>query len=772
MRVAWLILWCAIASSRLAAAGDMPSGEGRLVTRVGGKLVDVPLAHTDVHIRIDGPVAEAEVVQRFINPSTTKIEAVYLFPLPAAAAVDDLAIVSGGRTIRGTIQERAKARRIYEVARGRGLVAALLTQERPNLFTQSVANLEPGVPVEVRIKYVQRLDYDAGGYSVVFPMVVGPRYLPAAWKAKAPQLQAPTLPPGLRSSHDISLAVDLDAGVAIEDLRSSSHQISVAFEPGRSRARIEIRSGDTIPNKDFVLTYRLAGAAPKVGVIGHKESGPGSFLLMVQPPALATPETIAPRELVFVIDTSSSMTGAPLRKAKELIRRMLWTLRPDDTFQIVRFSDASSMLGPGPIAARKRNVDLALRWLAGLGAGGGTEMVTGIETALAVPHDPLRLRILAFITDGYVGNEDDILASVGKHLGASRLFSFGVGTAVNRYLLEEMASLGRGAVQFVRPDEDTTQAVTAFARRLDAPILTDVRVDWRGLAVSDVTPRAIPDLFVGQPLVLSGHYGAGGSGAVTVSGIQGGRPVAFTVPVVLPDAAAHPAIASIWARARVAELSRGLVRKTDPAVEHQILTLALDHHLLTRYTAFVAVDESRVTSGGQARRVVVPVEVPDAARNVRAIGTIGYGAYGTLGMGSGSGSGYGVVTSVQSGYASVQIAAPIVIGDLDKSIIRRYIRRHLAKFRYCYERVLLTRPTLEGTVDARFTIDSTGTVISSTATGVDPQVSACVATAIKTIAFPKADNIGLVQVNYPFKFVSPAPMPFGSRQTQIQELFK
>lgn len=211
MRTAWLIVLCLLWTVRVA--GAVESGEGRLVTQVEGKLVDVPLEHTDVQIRVDGPIAEAKVTQRFRNPSATKIEAVYLFPLPTGAAVNDFALVSGGRTIRGTIQERAKAKAIYEAARKKGLVAALLTQERPNLFTQSIANLEPGHSIEVTLTYVQRLDYDDGGYTVVFPMVVGPRYLPEKWKAKAPELQAPTLPPGLRSSHDISLAVELDAGM-------------------------------------------------------------------------------------------------------------------------------------------------------------------------------------------------------------------------------------------------------------------------------------------------------------------------------------------------------------------------------------------------------------------------------------------------------------------------------------------------------------------------------------------------------------------------------
>lgn len=622
-------------------AGDKDtSNEGRLVTRRDGKVVDVPLEHTEVAIRVDGHLAEATVTQRFRNPYAAKIEAVYLFPLPTSAAVGGMTITSGGRTIRGTIQERAQATRAYVAARERGLVAALLTQERPNLFTQSIANLEPSATVEVTLTYVQQLAYEGGGYELVFPMVAGPRYVPAGSAAAkdASAVQPAVLPPGLRSSHDIGLRVDLDAGVPIEGLESPSHQLAIERPAGApAMARVKLRPSDTIPNKDFVLRYRVAGAAPRFGVLAHRAGGTGSFMMIAQPPAVAEGAQIAPREIVFALDTSSSMRGLPLAKAKDVIRRILRGLRADDTFQIVRFDDTASPLGrAAPIANKPRNVELALDWLGRLDAGGGTEMVTGLDAALAVPHDPLRLRIVVFLTDGYVGNEDEILRRVGQKMAGARLFSFGVGTAVNRYLLEELAAIGRGTAQFVRPDEDSAAAVDTFERRIAAPVLTDLRIDWGGLAVADVSPRAIPDLFAGQPLVLAGHYTAPGAGVVTVRGRQAGREVSFQVPVRLPETdAARPAVAAVWARGRIAELSRQLVRAADPALEREVLALGLAHRLLTPYTAFVAVDESRVTAGPAGKRVVVPVEVPEAVRGIPE-----GGAYGGMGFGGGFGGGF------------------------------------------------------------------------------------------------------------------------------------
>lgn len=805
----WLAVVCLLSGSARATQPQPDPAdairEGRLVTESGGARIDVPLEHTDVRIAIDGFLAEATVTQRFHNPYPTKIEAVYLFPLPTGAAVSAMRIASGDRAIDGEIQERAQATRVYEAARARGQIAALLAQERPNLFTQSVANLEPGAAIDVTLHYVQRLDYQDGGYEVVFPMVAGPRYVPGgaghagaghgAGQRDAAAVQPTVLPAGVRSSHDISLAVELDAGVPIGDIASNSHRIRVARPPGApARARVEIEPGDTIPNKDFVLRYRVAGAAPAFGALAYRgdPAAPGSFVLIAQPPAAPPPAQIAPREIVFVLDTSSSMRGAPLDKAVQLIRAVLAGLGPDDTYQIVRFDDAASALGPAPIANRPRNLALTRVWLDALDAGGATEMTTGIAAALAVPHDPLRLRIVAFLTDGYVGNEDEIIRLVGARAGDARLFAFGVGSAVNRYLLEEVAAAGRGTAQFVRPDEPTAAAVAAFERRIAAPVLTDIAIDWGGLAVSDIAPRTVPDLFARQPLAIAGRYARGGTAVVTIRGKQAGRAVRFEVPVDLPDRARtgdHPAIATVWARARIAELSRRLLRATDPAdqraIERQIIDLSIASHVLTQLTAFVAVDRSRITRGGPARRVAVPVEVPDAVAGIASgissgyaygssgvaygvaisggasatgWGSIGPGHYGTIGAGHGSVAGYSSGTANHADSPAhpvpeVRIAAPQVAGSLDKEIIRRYLRRHLGRIRHCYELRLIARPTLAGTLATQFTIDGDGKVIAATAEGMsDAELATCVADAVRDIEFPRSTDGGNVRVNYPFAF--------------------
>jgi Ca-activated chloride channel family protein len=765
--------------------------EGRLVTSQGEERVDVPLAHTDVQIRVAGHLADVTVTQTFHNPFPDKIEAVYLFPLPTGAAVHALDLRVGARVIRGAIRRRDEARQVYERARERGHVAALLTQERPNLFTQAVANIEPGARIDVTLRYSQALAYENGAYELVFPMVAGPRYLPgsAGPAERAPGqasgqapgqaiVQPAVLPPGMRPAHDISLQVALDAGVPVRDITSPSHRIDVtrpaAATPG-ARASVRIAPADSIPNKDFILRYAVAGPAPAFAVLAHRDGDQGAFFLLAQPPA--GPAQVEPREIVFVLDTSSSMAGAPLAKARELIHRVLGGLRPDDTYQIIRFADTASALGPRPLASKPQNLGHTRAWLDALQASGGTEMVSGIRAALEVPHDPARLRIVVFVTDGYIGNEDEILAMVARHMGEARLFSFGVGSAVNRYLLEEMAAMGRGAAQIVRPDEDTRAAVQRFHDRIDAPVLTDIRIDWNGLAVTDTVPARVPDLFAGQPLVVAGHYQAPGRATVTVHGQQAGRAVSFQVPVDLPAHApahpspAHPSIGRVWARARMAELERALVRRADPALEAQILALALQHQLMSRYTAFVAVDESRVTAGEAAREVKVPVEVPEHVRGIRAGGGMGIGYASAYGIGSGSGGGgigygsaighgaFGVIghgsapgTQVVIEAPQVRIGGAVVTGSLDKDIIRRHVRQKLPAIRYCYEKALVSDRALAGTLVAEFSITPEGATTSISVSGVGGDtLHACVTSLVRHLRFPKFAGDGLVRVRYPFE---------------------
>ncbi len=603
-----------------------PPGTGALVVTgdAPDQIVPLPLRHTAVQARVAGAVATVEVRQTFHNPFSGRIEARYVFPLPEDAAVSEFVMTLGERRIRGVIRERSEAEQVYAEAKRQGYVASLLTQERPNLFTQSVANLDPGRSIDVSITYFNTLPYRDGWYEFVFPMVVGPRYNPPATThgigavartapgSSGQPTEVSYLRPGERSGHDIALTLEVSAGVAIEAFESTSHVIETA-RPAPDRLRVELGALDRIPNRDFVLRYRVAGERLKSGFLAHRDERGGFFHLTLYPPAELAQLRQHPLELVFVLDCSGSMNGEPIAQAKAALRRALRQLRPEDAFQIVRFSSDSSQLGPRPLPATPEHVARGLAYLETLRGEGGTEMIQGIKAALDFPHDPGRLRFVVFLTDGYIGNEAFILAEVQQRLGAARIFSFGVGSAPNRYLLEGLARLGRGVVAYLGLQDDAVRVMDDFTTRVRHPALMDLTLDWGGLRVRDVYPARWPDLFVGRPLTVIGRFDGNASTPVTIRGQAGGRPLELTVPVQPPPGAApeHAGLAHVWARRHLEALSDRQLASDDPTLAAQIRQTALDFGLLSAYTAFVAVDSLQPLEPAPLTTVAQPVPVPE-----------------------------------------------------------------------------------------------------------------------------------------------------------------
>jgi Ca-activated chloride channel family protein len=606
---------------------DAP-GCGALLVEAGDKEIPVPLKHTEVTADISGYIASVNVQQQFHNPYDTKIEAVYVFPLPSSAAVNEFLMTIGDRAIRGIIKERGEAEEIYEAAKRQGYSASLLTQERPNIFTQKVANIEPGKSIDINIRYFNTLEYKDGWYEFAFPMVVGPRYNPphttdgigavprGGYGTSGQDTEIEYLPPNERSGHDIGLTVNLDAGVSIEDIESLNHLVSMKHET-ESRSRITLNPNDTIPNKDFVLRWKVASSSVKKGVITHTDDTGSYFSLMLYPPEDLTSLKRQPVEFVFVLDCSGSMNGYPMMQSKIAMKRALRSLQSDDTFQVIRFSEDSSYFGPRPVTATRDNIQSAIRFVEQLSGTGGTQMIEGIKAALDFPHDPKRLRLVTFMTDGYIGNEMEIFNAVHRKLGDARIFSFGVGSSVNRYLIEGLARLGNGAVAYVGADHSATKSVDAFFNRVAHPAMTDLAIDWNGLSVDSAYPQRLPDLFVGRPVILTGRIDAtSGSHTVSVRGRVGSAERSHTFTIDLDNAESHPGLAPIWARAKIAELSDSAVYASDGNldIENQILDVALRYGLMSQYTAYVAVDSSRVTEGDSGVSVNVPVPVPDGVK--------------------------------------------------------------------------------------------------------------------------------------------------------------
>ncbi len=608
-----------------APPADAPRS-GELRALVASKEVPLPLEHTDVKAQVQGFLASVKVTQRYHNPYDAKIEAVYVFPLPESAAVTDFVMQIGERRIRGIVRERAEAERTYAEARRQGYAAALLAQERPNVFTQKVANIEPGKRIDVEIRYFHALAFSRGEYSFVFPMIVGPRYNPAGSTdgigavprdAKQPSGQRTEvryLRPGERSGHDVMVEVDLDAGMPIEALGSTSHAIDVV-RPSPDRARITLRPLDAVPDRDFILTYRVAGAALKAGFAAERTPEGKTFAVLLQPPGRLADLPRSDLELVFVVDVSGSQMGWPIEKSKAAIRRALRKMGPGDTFQLVRFAGRASTFGHAPVPATPVHVQDALAWLDDTRGGGGTEMLAGIRAALDIPHDPHRLRVVAFFTDGYIGDEEQIFAAVGEKLGPSRIFAFGVGSAVNRHLVEGLARLGRGAVAYLTSGSGDVSAVDDFFDTIAHPALTDVTVDWGAVKVSDVYPKRVPDLFVGRPVVLLGRFEGTGRTTIRISGMAGGERHTHALDVDLsPGANPQASLSKMWARARIADLSDAQARGGGEDVAAAIRKTALRNGLLSAYTAFVAVDATRVTEGSEGTTVPVAVPVPEGVK--------------------------------------------------------------------------------------------------------------------------------------------------------------
>jgi Ca-activated chloride channel family protein len=601
-----------------------------------------PLKHTDAKAEISGFLSRVMVTQEFENPFNEKIEAVYTFPLPQNAAVDDMTMIVGDRTVRGKILRREEAEAVYEAAKTNGQTASLLNQERPNVFTQSVANILPGEQIKITISYVETLKYEDGAYEFVFPMVVGPRYVPGSPTGAqgnsngngfapdtdrvpdASRITPQPVPEGMRVGHDISLDVTLDAGVPIDALSSKTHEVNVE-RPDDRRARVTLKDQATIPNKDFILRYDVAGKKIEDALLTHSSDKGGFFTLILQPPERVTAEDVTPKELVFVLDTSGSMSGFPIEKAKETMKLALDNLYPYDTFNLITFSGDEHILFPEPVPATKENLAKAQAFLESRQGGGGTEMMKAIKASMDPSDASDHVRIVCFMTDGYVGNDMEIIGEVQKHPNA-RVFAFGIGGSVNRFLLDGMAKYGRGEVEYVALNDDGSAAARRFHERVRNPLLTDISVDWNGLPVADVYPKSIPDLFSAKPVILTGRYTGNGRGTIRLKGKMSGRDFVREIPVDFSKSESqHDVLSTLWARTRVDDLmsqdfkgaQQGNMKED---VKQAVTQLGLDYRLMTQFTSFVAVEEMIVTDGGQPRRIDVPVEVPEGVNRAAVFG--------------------------------------------------------------------------------------------------------------------------------------------------------
>jgi len=612
-----------------AYAAPSEAKEGMLFLRArGADPVAAPLLGTEVVFQVSGPVARARVVQTFRNPHDVWYEGIYVFPLPESGAVDALRLVVGSRIVEGEIRERNAARQAYAQARGAGQRAALLDQERPNIFTTSVANIGPGETVVVELEYQQVLRYDSGRFSLRFPMVVGPRYIPAAslQVADAMRITPPVMQPGTEGerTNPVAIQVMLDAGVALAAIESAHHRIEVKA-PSDSRREIVLAGGTTPANRDFELTWSPRPAAlPQAAWFTEEKDGKHYGLLMLLPPA-APRSARLPREVIFVLDTSGSMGGASIRQAKEALELALARLQPQDRFNVIEFNSSAHALFDAARAADPDNLRAATRWVRALEARGGTEMAAALHLALDGADDPEHVRQVIFLTDGAVGNEEHLFGLIRARLGGSRLFTIGIGSAPNSHFMTKAAQLGRGTFTYIgRVDEVRSRMGELFAK-LETPVLKGVQAHWPAGVAVEVWPARLPDLYAGEPVVLVARLDRL-EGEVRVVGERSGA--AWEARLPLQHSSSASGLGSLWAREKVSALVDSLREGAAEAdVRARVIELAEAHRLVTKYTSFVAVDKTPARAPEEALKLAeVPALFPEGWDYAKVYGELPRGA--------------------------------------------------------------------------------------------------------------------------------------------------
>jgi Ca-activated chloride channel family protein len=616
----WAFLLLVAWSPAQADDAEAPPAEGPYFQIAAGdaSLDRLPLKSTRVDVRIAGVIADVTVTQHYRNEGRRPIEARYVFPGSTRAAVHAMQVRMGARVLRAQIDEKQRARIRHETARREGKTSALLEQQRPNVFQMNVANILPGDDVQVELRYTELVAPTDGRYGFVFPTVVGPRYhVPASAGGTSHFPATAQLQEGEASATRFELNLRFAAPLPVHELRSPSHAIEVQGE-GTPQAEVVLTDAGARNDRDFLLAWRLAGERTATGLMLFKgedadgaAAGENFFLALVEPPRAIAPTQINPREYVFVVDISGSMHGHPLATAKALLRNLIGHLRPSDSFNVLLFSGSSRMLAERPVPATRANIERAIATIDQARGGGSTEIVPALRRIAALPKNADVARSVIVVTDGYVTVENQVFELIRKNLGNSNVFAFGIGSSVNRHLIEGIARAGQGEPFIVTRPELAAAQAERLRRMIDAPVLTALRARFDGLEVYDTEPAALdalPDVLGGRPVLVVGKWRGEPRGQFVLEGQAANGTHTEVVPVGAPDTAAV-ALRHLWARSRIQQLSDQEALEGGSARRDEIVALGLRYSLLTQYTSFIAVDEV-VRTGASAETVDQPLPLP------------------------------------------------------------------------------------------------------------------------------------------------------------------
>ncbi len=581
----------------------------------------LPLKSTHVDVQISGVIADVTVRQSYVNSGKSTIEAIYVFPASTRAAVYDMVMKVGDREIRAVIEEKNKARNMYNQAKKKGKTVSLLEEERPNVFKMNVANIMPGATVEVNLSYTELLVPTDKEYEFVYPTVVGPRYVSKKEKQSQTSrswVNNPYLKQGVESTSMFDIQVTLNAGIAIKQLVCETHKNKVVFT-GKNSVTLALEESHG-GNRDFIMQYKLVGNNIESGILLHEDpSGENYFLAMMQPPERVEENDIPAREYVFIVDVSGSMQGFPLDISKVIMKDILENLKEKDLFNIVFFAGGSEVYANESVPATKENITKAITYLNSTYGSGGTELLSALKTAMSFNLNEDYARSFVILTDGYVTVEKETFQYIRDHLYKANFFSFGIGTSVNRFIIEGIAHAGYGEAFVAENKNSATRQAQKFVKYISNPVLTNIKYHFDGIETYDVLPQQVPDLFADRPVIITGKYRGSANGNLIVNGVSGGKEKSERLEISDKVIASGKALKYLWAREKIRLLSDYNELGADKEALNEVVELSKKYNLLTEYTSFIAIDSIQSNISGNQKTIKQPIPLPKGVSNLSIV---------------------------------------------------------------------------------------------------------------------------------------------------------
>lgn len=705
----------------------------------------LPLKSTAAVVNISGVIADVKVTQVYKNEGKRPLEAIYVFPASTRAAVYGMNMTIGERTITAKIEKREAARQAYEDAKHQGRSASLLEQQRPNVFQMNVANILPGDVIKVELSYTELLVPTEKIYEFVYPTVVGPRYSnqPEETASTSEQwINNPYLLQGETPQYTFDMNVTIATGLPIQEMYCTSHKVQVNYD-GPSIATIKLdKSEQSGGNRDYILRYRLDGEQIESGLLLYEGNKEKFFLLMTQPPERIKTSQIPKREYIFIVDVSGSMHGFPLDISKKLLKDLIGNLRPTDTFNILLFAGGSSVMSEQSLPATSQNINKAINVIEEQRGGGGTELLPALQRALALPKAEGCSRTVVIATDGYVTVEEDAFDLIRENLGNANMFAFGIGSSVNRHLIEGMARAGMGEPFIITKPEEASAKAETFRKLIQTPVLTQIKIDFDRFQTYDIEPLSIPDVLAERPLIIFGKWRGKPQGTITVRGISGNKAFKDVIDVknVTPSED-NAALRYLWARYRIALLSDYNKLRADDKRIQEVTELGLTYNLLTAYTSFIAIDTEIRNKDGQLSTVKQPLPLPQGVSDYAMGGALkesfapsSYRMNKQAVSKDEEKSVQSNITQSNEGGKGAIIGEIITSGALSKELMHKTLEKHLHEFQKCYRKI-----HLQGKLIVRLIIRADGTVKSVNVVSSelkDRKVQQCMTQKMKKWKFP------------------------------------